>query len=52
MPIFDGPMREWLEWAVSNGGPGQTRLFVWEDGRPFTERIFTIDGTRRVSAPA
>jgi integrase len=33
-------MREWLEWAVSNGGPGQTRLFVWEDGRPFTERNF------------
>jgi integrase len=40
VPIFDGPMREWLEWAIKNRKPGQTKLFVWEDGRPFTERNF------------
>lgn len=40
VPIFDGQMREWLEWALSNRRAGQTKLFVWEDGRPFTERNF------------
>ena len=29
-----------VEWAVSNRRAGQTKLFVWEDGRPFTERNF------------
>jgi integrase len=40
VPIFDGPMREWIEWAIQNRRAGQTKLFVWEDGRPFTERNF------------
>lgn len=39
-PIFDGPMREWLESTVANKNPGQVKLFVWEDGRPFTVRNF------------
>jgi integrase len=40
VPIFDGPMREWLEWAVKNSRAGQIKLFVWGDGKPFTERDF------------
>ena len=40
VPIVDGPMREWLEWAVQNRRAGQGKLLVWEDGRPFTERNF------------
>jgi integrase len=40
VPIFDGPMREWVEWAVKNRKAGQKKLFVWEDGKPFTERDF------------
>lgn len=40
VPIFDGPMREWLQWAWGNRRAGQIKVFVWEDGRPFTERNF------------
>ncbi|MGI9075383.1 MAG: tyrosine-type recombinase/integrase [Bryobacteraceae bacterium] len=40
VPIFDGPMREWLTWALCERGSENKKLFVWEDGRPFTERNF------------
>lgn len=40
VPIFDGPMTQWLQWSVANKKLGQVKLFVWEDGRPFTERNF------------
>jgi integrase len=40
VPIFDGPMRQWLTDAIANRRAGQTKLFVWEDGQPFTERNF------------
>jgi integrase len=42
-PIFDGPMREWLTWAMQNRQLGQTKLFVWEDGTLITERNFYDD---------
>jgi integrase len=40
VPIFKGPMLQWLTWAVENKKPGQVKVFVWEDGRPFTDRNF------------
>ncbi len=40
VPNFDGPMREWVTWAVENRLAGQTKLLVWEDARSFTERNF------------
>ena len=40
MPIIEGPMLDWLRWSMENTRPGQKKLFVWEDGRQFTERNF------------
>jgi integrase len=40
VPIFEGPMLQWLQWSLAQARPGQIKVFVWEDGKPFTERDF------------
>jgi hypothetical protein len=49
VPILDGPMLEWLTWAVENRKPGQTKVFVWEDGDPSPKGISTRGGIRDAS---
>jgi integrase len=34
------PARPWLQGPLVNKKPGQVKVFVWEDGKPFTERDF------------
>jgi integrase len=40
VPIFDGPMLQWFEWIFDHCKPGQTKAFVYANGREITERNF------------
>jgi integrase len=40
VPIFEGLMLQCLQWSLAHKKPGQIKVFVWEDGKPFTERDF------------
>lgn len=39
-PILDGPMREWLTWAMNNRKLGQAKLMIWETGIPISKFNF------------
>jgi integrase len=40
VPIYDGPMLQWLQWLGKHQQPDQVQAFVYADGRPVTVRNF------------
>lgn len=40
VPIYDGPMLQWLQWLWSRRRAGQVQAFMYSDGRPVTLRNF------------
>ncbi|MBV8551323.1 MAG: tyrosine-type recombinase/integrase [Acidobacteriaceae bacterium] len=40
VPIYDGPMLQWLQWLWEHRQPSQVKAFVFSDGRPVTLRNF------------
>lgn len=40
VPIYSGPMEQWLRWLWNRRRPGQVKAFEFSDGRPITKRNF------------
>jgi integrase len=40
VPIYEGPMLQWLQWLIDHRHLGQVQAFVYSDGRPVTLRNF------------
>lgn len=40
VPIYGGPMLQWLQWLWKRRSAGQVQAFVYSDGRPVTLRNF------------